>query len=61
MPSTDPRKEKWTQRCDFEKIVSPIHPVDYEPPASEYKRLSEEHFVLKTMLVIEIENLNGSK
>ena len=48
VPSTDPRKRKMDSEMRFRKIVSPIHPVDYEPPASEYKRLSEEHFVLKT-------------
>ena len=48
VPSTDPRKRKMDSEMRFRKIVSPIHPVGYEPPASEYKRLSEEHFVLKT-------------
>ena len=48
VPSTDPRKRKMDSEMRFRKIVSPIHPVGYEPPASEYKRLSEEHLVLKT-------------
>ena len=48
VPSTDPRKRKMDSEMRFRKIVSPIHPVGYKPPASEYKRLSEEHFVLKT-------------
>ena len=48
VPSTDPRKRKMDSEIRFRKIVSPIHPVGYEPPASEYKRLSEEHLVLKT-------------
>ena len=48
VPSTDPQKRKMDSEMRFRKIVSPIHPVGYEPPASEYKRLSEEHFVLKT-------------
>ena len=48
VPSTDPRKRKMDSEMRFRKIVSPIHPVEYKPPASEYKRLSEEHLVLKT-------------
>ena len=48
VPSTDPRKRKMDSEMRFRKIVSPIHPVGYKPPASEYKRLSEEHLVLKT-------------
>ena len=48
VPSTDPRKRKMDSEMQFRKIVSPIHPVGYQPPASEYKRLSEEHLVLKT-------------
>ena len=48
VPSTDPRKRKMDSEMRFRKIVSPIHPVGYEPPGSEYKRLSEEHLVLKT-------------
>ena len=48
VPSTDPRKRKMDSEMRFRKIVSPIHPVGYKPPASEYKRLSKEHLVLKT-------------
>ena len=48
VPSTDPRKRKMDSEMRFRKIVSPIHPVGYKPPASEYKRLSNEHLVLKT-------------
>ena len=48
VPSTDPRKRKMDSEMRFRKIVSPIHPVGFEPPASEYERLSEEHLVLKT-------------
>ena len=48
VPSTDPRKRKMESEMRFRKIVSPIHPVGYKPPASEYKRLSREHLVLKT-------------
>ena len=48
VPSTDPRKRKMDSEMRFRQIVSPIHPVGYEPPASEYERLSEEHLVLKT-------------
>ena len=48
VPSTDPRKRKMDSEMRFRKIVSPIHPVGYKPPTSEYKRLSKEHLVLKT-------------
>ena len=48
VPSTDPRKRKMDSEMRFRKIVSPIHPVGYKPPASEYKRLGKEHLVLKT-------------
>ena len=48
VPSTDPRERKMDSEMRFRQIVSPIHPVGYEPTASEYERLSEEHLVLKT-------------
>ena len=48
VPSTDPRERKMDSEMRFRQIVSPIHPVGYEPPASEYELLSEEHLVLKT-------------
>ena len=48
VPSTDPRKRKMDSELRFRQIVSPIHPVGYEPAASEYERLSEDHLVLKT-------------
>ena len=48
VPSTDPRKRKMDSEMRFRQIVSPIHPVGYEPAASEYERLGEEHLVLKT-------------
>ena len=48
VPSTDPRKRKMDSEMRFRQIVSPIHPVGYEPAASEYERLGGEHLVLKT-------------
>ena len=48
IPSTNPRERKMETELNFRQIVSPIHPIDYEPLPSEYKQLSEEHFVLKT-------------
>ena len=48
IPSTNPRERKMETELKFRQIVSPIHPIDYEPLPSEYKQLSEEHFVLKT-------------
>jgi peptide/nickel transport system ATP-binding protein/glutathione transport system ATP-binding protein len=48
VPSTDPHERKMDTELKFRQIVSPIHPVNYEPQPSQYKKLSDEHFVLTT-------------
>ena len=46
VPIADPRNRKSEKDLNFKPIPSPIHPVGYDPGASEYEEVSPGHRVL---------------
>ncbi len=48
VPIADPRQRKSEKDLNFKPIPSPIHPVGYEAPPSEYEEVGPGHFVLTT-------------
>ena len=47
VPIADPRQRKSEHELNFKPIPSPIHPVGYDPGASEYDEVAPGHVVLK--------------
>src|SRR6056300_650483 len=48
VPIADPRNRKSERDLNFKPIPSPIHPVGYDAPPSEYEEVGPGHFVLTT-------------
>ncbi|MWB78919.1 dipeptide ABC transporter ATP-binding protein [Pseudooceanicola sp. 216_PA32_1] len=48
VPVADPARRKGEHELNFKPIPSPIHPVDYEPAMSEYRKVADDHIVLTT-------------
>ncbi len=48
VPIADPRQRKAEKDLNFKPIPSPIHPVDYHAPPSQYHEIEPGHFVLTT-------------
>lgn len=48
VPIADPRQRKSEKDLNFKPIPSPIHPVGYEAPPSEYREVSPGHLILTT-------------
>ena len=48
VPIADPRQRKSEKDLNFKPIPSPIHPIGYTPPPSEYREISPGHRVLTT-------------
>ncbi|MEL6886098.1 MAG: ABC transporter ATP-binding protein [Pseudomonadota bacterium] len=48
VPIADPRQRKSEKDLNFKPIPSPIHPVGYDAPPSEYDEVEPGHFVLTT-------------
>lgn len=48
VPIADPSRRKAEHELNFKPIPSPIHDLSYDPQPSEYKEVSNEHFVLVT-------------
>ena len=48
VPIADPRQRKTEKDLNFKSIPSPVHSLDYVAEPSEYRRVSEGHFVLTT-------------
>ena len=46
VPIADPTRRKSEKDLNFKPIPSPIHPLGYEPAASEYKEVTPGHFVM---------------
>ena len=46
VPIADPTRRKSEKDLNFKPIPSPIHPLGYEPEASEYKEVTPGHFVM---------------
>ncbi len=46
VPIADPRRRKSEKDLNFKPIPSPIHPVGYQPPPSEYDEVTPGHFLL---------------
>ncbi|MDA9989939.1 ABC transporter ATP-binding protein [Paracoccaceae bacterium] len=48
VPIADPRQRKIEKDLNFKQIPSPVHSLDYVSEPSEYKKISDGHFVLTT-------------
>lgn len=48
VPIADPRQRKAEKDLNFKPIPSPVHSLDYVSEPSEYKKISDGHFVLTT-------------
>lgn len=48
VPIADPRQRKVEKDLNFKPIPSPVHSLDYVSEPSEYKKISDGHFVLTT-------------
>ena len=48
VPIADPRQRKSEKDLNFQPIPSPVHDLDYVAEPSEYKKISDGHFVLTT-------------
>lgn len=48
VPISDPRQRKAEKDLNFKPIPSPVHSLDYVSEPSEYKKISDGHFVLTT-------------
>ena len=48
VPIADPRQRKAEKDLNFKPIQSPVHSLDYVSEPSEYKKISDGHFVLTT-------------
>jgi peptide/nickel transport system ATP-binding protein/glutathione transport system ATP-binding protein len=48
VPIADPRQRKNEKDLNFKPIPSPVHSLDYVSEPSEYKKISDGHFVLTT-------------
>ncbi|MGV6803274.1 MAG: ABC transporter ATP-binding protein [Ruegeria sp.] len=48
VPIADPNQRKSEKDLNFKPIPSPIHPIGYEPAASEYREVEPGHFILTT-------------
>jgi peptide/nickel transport system ATP-binding protein/glutathione transport system ATP-binding protein len=48
VPIADPRQRKAEKDLNFKSIPSPVHSLDYVSEPSEYKKISDGHFVLTT-------------
>jgi peptide/nickel transport system ATP-binding protein/glutathione transport system ATP-binding protein len=48
VPIADPRQRKVEKDLNFKSIPSPVHSLDYVSEPSEYKKISDGHFVLTT-------------
>jgi peptide/nickel transport system ATP-binding protein/glutathione transport system ATP-binding protein len=48
VPIADPRQRKSENDLNFKSIPSPVHGLDYVAKPSEYKKISDGHFVLTT-------------
>ena len=46
VPITDPRRKRISEDLTFRPIPSPIHPVGYEAPPSQYREVAPGHRVL---------------
>ena len=47
VPIADPRRRRTEKDLHFKPILSPIHPLDYEPGPSVYDEVAPGHLVLK--------------
>ena len=48
VPIADPRQRKSEKDLSFQPIPSPVHDLDYVAEPSEYRKISDGHFVLTT-------------
>ena len=46
VPIADPSRRKSGKDLNFKPIPSPIYPVGYQPPPSEYDEVTPGHFLL---------------
>ena len=46
VPIADPSQRQLEGDLNFKPIPSPIHPIDYAPPASSYHQVAPDHFIL---------------
>jgi len=47
VPIADPRRRQLRGDVSFKPIPSPVHPVGYRPPPSQYDEIAPGHFVLQ--------------
>ncbi|WP_372886008.1 ABC transporter ATP-binding protein [Shimia sp.] len=48
VPVADPRQRRSERDLNFKPIPSPIHPLGYDPAASQYREVSPGHLILTT-------------
>ena len=47
VPIADPNQRKINNNLNFKAIPSPIHPINYAPPASTYHQVTLDHLILQ--------------